>query len=95
MVHLVAGIEKQRQARPVPFILEASRRLRDAGALRLDSDPGEYFRSIRQWAIWTREQGFNEKTFAEALLEHTKKNVVAGAPGQVRSCAWARSVPQV
>ena len=41
-IYRVAGLEKQRQAQRVPFILEASRRLRDAGALHPDSDPAEY-----------------------------------------------------
>jgi hypothetical protein len=76
-VYRVAGIDKQRQAGPVPFILEASRRLREANGLHPDSDPREYFHSIRQWAIWTTEQRFDEQSFAAALLEHTKKNVIA------------------
>ncbi len=39
------------------------------------------------------EQGFNERTFADALLEHTKKNVVASGRRWTREIeSTARSI---
>jgi hypothetical protein len=94
IVYRVAEAEKQRAAGLVPAILESSRGLRDAGELHPDSrDANDYFHSIRQWAIWTDEQGFDERTFAEALLEHTRKNVAgAGRKWTKEIEAAARSI---
>jgi hypothetical protein len=76
-IYRVAGTAAQDQLAPVRRVLHAAERLRDGKALNPDSDPELYYHSIRQWAIWTVEQRFNERTFAEALIEHTKKNVTA------------------
>jgi hypothetical protein len=67
----------QDQFGPVRRVLQAAARVRDRGELNPDGDPNLYFHSVRQWAIWTVEQRFNERTFADALLEYTKKNVTA------------------
>jgi hypothetical protein len=75
-VYRVAPRAAQRQLDPVRRILDASGRVRDAGRLNPDGDADLYHHSIRQWAIWTVEQRFDERRFAEALLEHTRKNVV-------------------
>jgi hypothetical protein len=76
-VYRVAASSAQDQLEPVRRILEAAEQIRDAGQLHPDGDPNLYYHSVRQWTIWTVEKGFNERTFAEALLEYTKKNVVA------------------
>lgn len=34
------------------YCLERELQLREEGALRPDSDPEDYFHSIRQWAFW-------------------------------------------
>jgi hypothetical protein len=73
----VAGASAQRQFAPARRILAESRRLFDAGALVPDSDPHAYFDSIRQWAIWTHEERLNARTFTDALVEHTRRNVEA------------------
>ncbi len=76
-VFQVAGSELQKQFEPARRILGASRALFEAGQLSPDSDPLDYFHSIRQWAIWSEEQGFEEAAFAEAFVNHTKDNVAA------------------
>ena len=37
----------------------------------------EYFDAIRQWAIWTREQGFDQRGYTRAFVEHSRKNIVS------------------
>jgi hypothetical protein len=69
----IAGSELQQQFAPMGRILEAGRRLQAAGLLTPDSDPADYFHAIRQWAIWTEEQGFDLKSFTKAWVEHPKK----------------------
>ena len=71
----------QRRFRNFGRIFEATRKLQDAGKLRPGagdpSDPASYIDDIRQWAIWTQEQGFDEKGYARAFTEHSRKNVEA------------------
>ena len=56
-------------------IVAASRRMQRYGLLPPDGgDARAYFHSIRQWAIWTQEQGFDEKRFGDAFVQHTRKN---------------------
>jgi hypothetical protein len=76
-VFRIAPPEAQRAFAPMQRILAAARRLRESGALSPDSDPAAYFHSIRQWAVWTKEQGFDEARFADAFAQHTRKNVEA------------------
>jgi hypothetical protein len=77
MVFRIAPPEVQRAFAPAQRVLAAARHLRDAGALSPDSDPVAYFHSIRQWAVWTREQGFDEGRYADAFVEHARKNLEA------------------
>jgi hypothetical protein len=71
----VAGPELQRAHEPARRILRASRWLRDGKELNPDSDPADYFHSIRQWAFWTAEQGFDERAYGDAFVSHTRKNL--------------------
>jgi hypothetical protein len=88
MVFQVAGADAQRKFAPMRSVLRASRRLRDAGALTPDSDPRSYFHSIRQWSVWTKEQSFDQKGYADAFVKHTRKNL-EGAGGK-----WAPHMDQ-
>ena len=76
-VFQVASAELQKQFEPARRILGASRQLFEAGQLSPDSDPLEYFHSIRQWAIWSDEQGFDEASFSDAFVNHTRRNLEA------------------
>lgn len=73
----IAAPELQQRFAPMRRIMDTSRRLQDLGQLRPDSSPDGYFHSIRQWAMWTVEQKFNERRFADAFVQHTRKSVEA------------------
>lgn len=74
IVFRIADAARQEQFAPAARALEAARRLRDQGLLNPDSNPESYFHSIRQWAVWTLEQGFDRERFLDAFVEHTRKN---------------------
>jgi hypothetical protein len=77
-VFRIAAPEIQRAYQGARDVLDASRRVLEAGGLHPDSDPGEYFQSIRQWAVWALEDGLDENAFGEAFLEKTKQNFQQG-----------------
>ncbi len=94
MTFRLADAGAQRAFAPVRNILRATRRLSDLGQLVPDGgNPTAYVDSIRQWAIWTREQHFTAKGFADALVDHTRKNVLAA--GQPWSAAVEHAVRTV
>jgi hypothetical protein len=78
MFRLASPADQQRYS-PIAHIFEASRELRDGGQLRPaggdPSDPADYFEATRQWAIWTREQSFDERGYTRAFVEHSRKNL--------------------
>jgi hypothetical protein len=74
-IYVLAAGDRQRTFDPARRILSASDRVR--GRLRPDSDPDAYFHSIRQWAIWSHEQGYDEARFTEAFVRHARENVEA------------------
>ena len=80
-VFRIADRALQERFAPLRDVLQAGRRLHDAGLLNPDSDPEEYFHSIRQWALWSAQEGLDLGGFEEAFLEHTQKNFeTAGQP---------------
>ena len=76
-VFRIASSQMQERFAQSRDILSASRELLDAGKLHPDIAPDEYFHSIRQWALWTDEQGFDSASFADAFIQHTRKNLEA------------------
>lgn len=76
-VFRVAAPERQARFAPMQRVLAASRRLQQAGRLTPDSSPGDYFHSIRQWAMWTRLERWTPQQYADRFVEHTRKNVVS------------------
>lgn len=72
----VANPEIQKKFAPMRSLLHAAHRLQQAGVLRPDSDPRAYFSAIKQWALWTKERNFNEKSYGEAFIEHTRKGAI-------------------
>jgi hypothetical protein len=58
---------------PIRQVLSASRQASALGLLSPDSDPQEYFHSIRQWAIWTRQEGLDERSFSRSFIERSKE----------------------
>jgi hypothetical protein len=80
-VFRVADQAVQQQFAAMGRVLSAGQRLHDAGLLNPDSDPEEYFHSIRQWALWTVQENLDAGSFGDAFLEHTRKNFeIAGQP---------------
>ena len=65
----------QDQFVPMRNILSASQQLQDLSLLPPDSDLTNYFHSIRQWAMWTTEEGFDLGSFADSFVEHTKRQI--------------------
>jgi hypothetical protein len=58
-------------------VLQAEQRLEQLGKLAPDIDPTLYFHQLRQWALWTKAQGFTSDTFAKAFVDHARKNLEA------------------
>lgn len=73
----IASSELQEQFAPMRGILKAGREAYESGLLNPDSDPVAYMHSIKQWALWSHEKGFDLESFTDAFLEHTKKNFEA------------------
>jgi hypothetical protein len=69
----IAAPETQEKYKGVRAVMRAGRELAAAGKLHPDSDPAAYVISIRQYAIWTRLENWNQQKFAEVLLEKTRK----------------------
>jgi hypothetical protein len=67
--------EIQKAFEPLARVLDAGQRVKDAGGLVPDTQLDTYFPAISQWAVWTREKGFDLESFGEAWLGHVKKNV--------------------
>jgi hypothetical protein len=73
----IAGADVQERFAPLRGILKAGDDLFAAGMLNPDSDPLGYMHSIKQWALWASEEGFDLGSFGDAFLEHTRKNFEA------------------
>ena len=84
-----AGPEAQKRFGPMKKVLTAANSLMEKGLLKPDTNPASYADSIKQWALWTVDQKFDDKKFGEAFLGHTKKNVEAA--GQ----KWTRQIEDV
>lgn len=77
VVYRIASADAQRRAAAARDILAASQHLRVNGGIHPDSDPDDYFHSIRQWALWTHREGFDQAGFVKAFGDHTRKNFAA------------------
>jgi hypothetical protein len=77
MLFRIAGPAGQAEFAGLPAIVEASRRMFDAGALNPSTDPEDYFHSIRQWALWAEEKDMDAEKFEDAFVAHARRNIVA------------------
>jgi hypothetical protein len=73
----IASAQVQEQFAPLRHVLQAEQRLEQLGKLAPDIDPTLYFHQLRQWALWTKAQGFTSDTFAKAFVDHARKNLEA------------------
>jgi hypothetical protein len=87
-LYRVAGEDVQKKFQPMRSILRAARSLMDDGALTPDSDPEQYFHSMVQWALWSKERGFDANSFVDAFVERTKKNFDAAKQ------PWTKDIEQ-
>jgi hypothetical protein len=85
-VFRLAGAAAQEQFRPLARVLDAARQLHGGGLLHVDPNPESYFHSIRQWAIWTVTEEFDQTEFIEAFSQQVRENLESG--GQ----AWTEPV---
>jgi hypothetical protein len=92
MIFRLAPVDVQRRFAGVGPIFKASHALREAGRLRPGAgdprDAESYVDDVRQWAIWTREQGFDERSYTRAFVEHARKNVEGAGT------RWTRELEQ-
>ena len=69
----VALPEVQEKYKPVRAVIRAGRELAEAGKFHPDSEPKAYMDSIRQYALWTKLEGWNQQQFADHFVERTGK----------------------
>jgi len=81
----VATRDVQARFSPLRRVLEAAQRLEREGRIHPDSDPREYIHSLRQWALWSKERGFDGKGFAKAFVERAKANLTASGQPWTRA----------
>lgn len=67
----------QQKFEPMSKVLRSAYRVQKAGLLNPDSNPAAYTDSIKQWAVWAVEQKLSAKSFTDAFIGHTRKNVEA------------------
>jgi hypothetical protein len=99
MIYRVAPSAVQQQFAPLRHVLRAARQLEQSGRLSPDGDPRAYFDAIKQWAVWTHIQKWDEREFIDRFVARTRENaqqlkvrwtdaiekqVRAGAPGRWR-----------
>jgi hypothetical protein len=76
-IYRIADRAIQRSGTPVSAILDAGRLLQDLGGLHPDTDPEDYFHSIRQWAIWVDVEGLDREAFEREFVEHVRRTFEA------------------
>jgi len=74
MVYKIAGPALQQKYQPMRLVLQAGRALAEKGKLHPDSEPQAYADSIRQYSVWAKQEGWDEKKFADNFVERTRKN---------------------
>jgi hypothetical protein len=72
-IYRVAAPDIQEQYKPIRMVMRAGRELAAAGKFHPDTDALAYNISIRQYALWTKLENWNEEKFGEVFLEKTRK----------------------
>lgn len=76
-VYRVANAAQQARLKPLRKLLDAADQLSAAGRLHPDTNPATYVNFVKQYAMWTRLEGWNADAFARNFVARTKKNVEA------------------
>ncbi len=77
MIYRVADQALQEKYKPLRAVLEAGRKLGASGRLHPDSNPKAYIDSIRQYALWAKQENWDMQKFGEMFVGRTKKNAQA------------------
>jgi len=77
MQYRIAPRSIQQQYASARPVLLAGRKLAAAGMLHPDSNPKAYVDSVRQYALWTKLEGWNQQQFTDHFVERTRKNAEA------------------
>jgi hypothetical protein len=88
MVYKIASPAMQQNFAPLKQILQAGRTLAEKGKLHPDSEPNAYADSIRQYAVWSKQEGWDQKKFGDEFIDRTKKNAEA------RNVKWTPVIEQ-
>jgi len=75
-LYRIAAPQIQEQYKPVRSVMRAGRELAAAGKFHPDSDPAAYVLAIRQYALWTKLENWNEQQFADVFVEKTRRIAV-------------------
>jgi cell wall-associated NlpC family hydrolase len=76
-VYKVADAKQQQRLKPMRRIMRAANQLATASKLHPDSSIAGYATSIKQYAVWTRLEGWNRDAFFKNFVERTRKNALA------------------
>ena len=77
MLYRVAPQAVQDKFAGIQQVLQAGRQLAAAGKFHPDSDPATYEDSIRQYALWSKIENWDQQKFGEVFLDKTKQNAAA------------------
>jgi hypothetical protein len=88
MVYKIASPAMQQNFAPLKQVLQAGRVLAEKGKLHPDSEPNAYADSIRQYAVWSKQEGWDQKKFGDEFVDRTKKNAEA------RNVKWTPVIEQ-
>lgn len=73
----IADQALQDRFKPVGRILRVTRELAESGGLHPDTEVGAYLTSIKQFAVWTKLEGWTEQQFARSFVQKTKETIEA------------------
>ena len=88
MLYRLAPPAVQDKLSPARAVMQAGRELAAAGKFHPDSDAAAYNDSIRQYALWTKIEGWGEDKFGEVFVEKTKQNALSN------KIKWTKQIEQ-
>jgi len=88
MLYRLAPQAVQDKLSPVRAVMQAGRELAAAGKFHPDSDAAAYNDSIRQYALWSKIEGWGEDKFGEVFVEKTKQNALSN------KIKWTKQIEQ-
>ena len=77
MLYRLASQAVQDKFKPITAVLRAGRESAAKGQFHPDSDAKAYNDSIRQYALWSKLENWDEQKFGEVFLDKTKQNAVS------------------